>query len=171
MRLGSLVGRIAKVAADALQQELRRRQGGASTSDRPAPRRRPTTRARRPDEVQVAYAPERDGDADPGEVVWTWVPFEDDPGQGKDRPVLVLGHLGPLLAAVPLTSKHHPERPDQVPVGSGGWDPERRPSYADVGRLLRLDPHAVRREGSALDRGRFEAVVAAARSRHPELAG
>src|SRR5262249_10344430 len=32
---------------------------------------------------EIVYAPERDGDADPGEVVWGWVPYEDDPAQGK----------------------------------------------------------------------------------------
>ena len=32
-----------------------------------------------------------DGEPDPGEVVWAWVPYEDDPAQGKDRPVLVVG--------------------------------------------------------------------------------
>ena len=32
------------------------------------------------------YAPEMDGEPDPGEVVWAWVPYEDDPAQGKDRP-------------------------------------------------------------------------------------
>jgi len=28
---------------------------------------------------EIAYAPERDGQPDPGEVVWAWVPYEDDP--------------------------------------------------------------------------------------------
>lgn len=113
--------------------------------------------------ITVSYAPNRDGDADPGEVVWSWVAYEDDPTQGKDRPVLVLGWDGPLLAAVQLSSKDHSSRRDAgewVPVGSGGWDREARPSYADASRLLRLDPSAVRREGSALDERRFQQVVA-----------
>ena len=53
-------------------------------------RGRPTSRTKTavPDSVTtdggitVSYAPEPDGDADPGEVVWAWVPFEDDPTQG-----------------------------------------------------------------------------------------
>ncbi len=61
------------------------------------------------DVLTISYAPEPDGDADPGEVVWTWVPYEDDPGQGKDRPVLVIGTLGRDLAVLPLTSKDHNE--------------------------------------------------------------
>ena len=39
--------------------------------------------------MTVHYAPDLDGDADPGEVVWAWVPYEEDPTQVKDRPVLV----------------------------------------------------------------------------------
>lgn len=119
--------------------------------------------------ITVAYAPERDGDADPGEVVWSWVAYEDDPSQGKDRPVLVLGHDGPRLAAVPLSSKDHGSRTDAhewVPVGTGAWDREGRPSYADASRLLRIDPGAVRREGAALDEDRFRQVVARVSALH-----
>lgn len=115
------------------------------------------------DGIVVSYAPERDGDADPGEVVWTWVPYEDDPTQGKDRPVLVVGWDGPQLAGVQLSSKDHAHRNDArewVPVGSGAWDPQGRPSYVDASRLLRFPPSAVRREGAALDRGRFDEVLA-----------
>ena len=32
--------------------------------------------------VPGRYAPEADGQPDPGEVVWAWVPYEDDPTQG-----------------------------------------------------------------------------------------
>ena len=51
-------------------------------------------------DVTVNYRPERDGDPDPGEVVWTWVPFEDEPQQGKDRPVIVIGVAGADLVVV-----------------------------------------------------------------------
>jgi hypothetical protein len=27
--------------------------------------------------VRTEYAPDHDGDPDPGEIVWTWVPFEE----------------------------------------------------------------------------------------------
>src|SRR5262249_40217914 len=33
---------------------------------------------------RLVYAPDLDGQADPGEIVWTWVAYEDDPRQGKD---------------------------------------------------------------------------------------
>ena len=111
--------------------------------------------------VQVVYRPDRDGDADPGEVVWAWVPYEDDPRQGKDRPVVVIGQAGDRLAVVALTSRPHPERRDQIAVGTGPWDREGRESYARLDRILGLRPDQVRREGSALERHRFDELVAA----------
>jgi hypothetical protein len=115
----------------------------------------------------VSYTPRADGDADPGEVVWAWVPYEEGDGRGKDRPVLVVGREGDRLLALALTSKDHDRDAAQeaaagrrwMDVGAGGWDRERRPSEVRLDRLLRLDPEAVRREGAALDRARFDAVV------------
>ena len=51
----------------------------------------PTPASAQPvDAPGIVYAPEVDGEPDPGEVVWGWVPYEDDPSQGKDRPVILL---------------------------------------------------------------------------------
>jgi PemK-like, MazF-like toxin of type II toxin-antitoxin system len=116
------------------------------------------------------YAPEQNGQPDPGEVVWAWVPYEDDPSQGKDRPVLVLARKGTRLQGLMLTSKDHDrDEADEarygrywMDVGTGGWDRERRPSEVRLDRLLTLDEAEVRREGAALDRAMFDAVVKAA---------
>ena len=121
------------------------------------------------DGVRIVYAPDRDGDPDPGEVVWAWVPYEDDPAQGKDRPVLVIGYdgRGGRLVAVPLSSQdpaHKRDAGEWVPVGAGSWDRERRESFANADRVLRYAPGEVRREGAALPRDRFDAVVAMARA-------
>ena len=115
--------------------------------------------------VHIEYSPEIDGDPDPGEVVWTWVAYEDDPSQGKDRPVVIIGRRGSMLAAVALTSKQH-DNERQVAVGTGPWDREGRPSFAKVERLLDVDPERVRREGAILPRSRFDAVVAGVRAVH-----
>ena len=114
--------------------------------------------------TRVEYSPDLDGDADPGEVVWTWVPYEDDPHKGKDRPVVIIGRTGSDLAGVPLTSKDGGH--GRVAVGTGGWDRSGRPSYAKVDQLLVVRARDVRREGSVLDRGRFDAVVAGVAQHH-----
>ena len=126
----------------------------------------------------IVYAPEIDGEPDPGEVVWGWVPYEDDPSQGKDRPVILLargtGDLDGQWLGLMLTSKDHDRDAAEeerwgrywMDVGSGGWDHEGRPSEVRLDRLLVLDDAAIRREGAALDKTIFEAVVAAAREHH-----
>jgi hypothetical protein len=117
--------------------------------------------------VRIAYEPVTDGRPDPGEVVWTWVPFEEDPALGKDRPVLVLGRAvglpGAELAVLMLTSTEHTGDPRWMPLGAGAWDADGRGSSVRVDRVLAVSPQAIRREGSALDRARFERVVAAVR--------
>lgn len=119
--------------------------------------------------VRIEYTPEIDGDADPGEIVWAWVPYEEDPHRGKDRPVVVIGRAntrdGARLAGVALTSKNK-QRSDHVPVGSGSWDPKGRDSWAKVDRLLLLDDDDVRREGAILARNRFDDVVGNAAKYH-----
>ena len=117
------------------------------------------------DQVRVSYEPCADGDPDPGEVVWTWVAYEDDPTQGKDRPVVVIGRDGALVAAVALTSKRG-QRGDTVEVGRGEWDAAGRTSYAKLDRILSVDPAAMRREGAVLDRARFDRLVVELRRRH-----
>ncbi|SDP12546.1 PemK-like, MazF-like toxin of type II toxin-antitoxin system [Pedococcus dokdonensis] len=120
----------------------------------------------------LSYAPKPDGRPDPGEIVWTWVPYEEDHRQGKDRPVLLVGHDGEWLLALMLTSKDHDRDHDQEArhgrhwhdIGSGPWDSKGRPSEVRVDRVLRVDPRAVRREGAVLDPDRFEAVARAVRA-------
>ena len=120
------------------------------------------------------YAPHHDGRPDPGEVVWAWVPFEENDGRGKDRPVLVLSVDGDRLTALMLTSKDHDrDAADEarrgrhwLDVGTGGWDRQGRPSEVRLDRLLQLRIADVRREGAALDRRRYDEVAAAARALH-----
>ena len=54
---------------------------------------------------RLVYAPDLDGRADPGEIVWTWVVYEDDPTRGKDRPVLVVGRDRRTLLGLMLSSR------------------------------------------------------------------
>lgn len=124
---------------------------------------------RGPGELAISYEPRRDGRPDPGEVVWTWVPYEEDPSQGKDRPVVVIGHIGAALAGIALTTKASGPARDRITIGVGEWDPARRPSFAKIDRVLAIDAAGVRREGATFERARFDQLVDAVRSRHPEL--
>ncbi|MGW0898397.1 type II toxin-antitoxin system PemK/MazF family toxin [Streptomyces goshikiensis] len=118
--------------------------------------------------VRTSYAPDPDGDPDPGEIVWTWVPYEENDGRGKDRPVLVVAREagGRTLLAVQLSSKRHDHDREWVPIGTGPWDSAGRESWVDVDRVLRVHESGMRREACALDRGRFQLVVNRLRERY-----
>lgn len=118
----------------------------------------------------VSYSPEIDGAADPGEIVWTWVPYEEDYNQGKDRPVLVVGKSGKRLLALMLTSKDHSNDRradlDYIDIGTGAWDKQGRPSEVKLDRILQVSPADMRREGAILDAKRFAVVASALRKQH-----
>ena len=116
----------------------------------------------------IVYQPRHDTEADPGEIVWTWVPYEEDHAQGKDRPVLLIGRDGPWLLGLQVTSQDHDRDAAQearagrywMDIGAGEWDPQRRPSEVRVNRIVRIDPDGVRRIGAVLDERAFKAVAA-----------
>lgn len=108
----------------------------------------------------VEYSPDLDGKADPGEIVWTWVTFEEDASQGKDRPVLVVGRDGSTLLGLMLSSQDKRDGdPDWVSIGSGSWDAEGRPSWIRLDRVLDVPETGIRREGAILAKGKFDAVA------------
>lgn len=133
--------------------------------------------------LHLTYAPVDDDRADPGEIVWAWVAFEEDGSRGKDRPVLVLARedartgggdgSGQVLVCLMLTShdRGRGEHVDEhghtwVDIGTGSWDRQGRASEVRADRLLRIPATSVRREGSRLDPARFEAVATATRRVH-----
>ena len=152
------------------------RQGEARTSGSSAPKPSTSTRSASTtsasagsdypgdyrDMINFEYSPSLDGDADPGEIVWTWVPFEEDHSQGKDRPVLLVGRDGEYLLALMMTSKDHNNRehadPNYLDVGSGPWDLQGRASEVKLNRVIRVRPDSMRREGAIMPEDTFRLV-------------
>ena len=114
------------------------------------------------DMINFEYSPSLDGDADPGEIVWTWVPFEEDHSQGKDRPVLLVGRDGEYLLALMMTSKDHNNRehadPNYLDIGSGPWDSQGRASEVKLNRVIRVRPDSMRREGAVMPEDTFRMI-------------
>ncbi len=115
----------------------------------------------------MTYSPILDGDPDPGEIVWSWVPFEERDGRGKDRPlVIVATESGGTVLAVQLTSKDHAGDIDFVALGTGAWDQEGRRSWVNIDRVFRMYPGGMRRETASLDAERYARVETALRTRY-----
>jgi len=172
--LGSILARIMGRTLGRVGR-TRRREGVPSTTPTPPPAPTQARGAAYPGDFRgtpsISYQPDPGNGnvADPGEIVWTWVPYEEDHSRGKDRPVLVIGRDGPWLLALPLTSKDHDRDSVQearagrhwTDIGSGPWDSRGRASEVRVDRILRVNPDGVRREGAVLEEGRFKQVAAA----------
>lgn len=190
-RILTLLGRAASDAvSDALSQKSStpsgtsesRPSGSAETAQSRAPKSSAAPSSRGVSVYDVSalglpafsYSPDPDGEADPGEVVWAWVPFEEDPAQGKDRPVLVVARHETRLVVAQMTSKDHDRDAAQearwgrfwYDVGTGDWDRQGRPSEVRLDRLLLVEPASVRREGATMKREVFDGVVAALRHHH-----
>lgn len=112
--------------------------------------------------INFEYSPSLDGDADPGEIVWTWVPFEEDHSQGKDRPVILVGRDGEYLLALMMTSKDHNNREhvdsNYLDIGSGPWDSQGRASEVKLNRVIRVRPDSMRREGAMMPEDTFRLI-------------
>jgi hypothetical protein len=120
-----------------------------------------------PKGLRIDYAPSPDGDPDAGEIVWTWVPYAENDGRGKDRPVLVIGRIDQSrVYAVRLTSRSRDGDRDFLAIGSGPWDARGRPSWVDVDQLYSVHAEGMRREACELDRERFSRVAEALHRRH-----
>lgn len=137
---------------------------GGKGSDAPRPRRAPDEPAGQGPAPRTG-----DGRADPGEIVWAWIPYEEDPTRGKDRPALVVRREGPDLVVLPVTSKDHDLDAAQearagrfwMDIGAGAWDRSGRPSEVRLDRLVRIAEASVRREGAVLPPELFAEVLSA----------
>jgi hypothetical protein len=85
------------------------------------------------------------------------------------------GYITHFVAQLPPTAKPAQEpvtRTSKTPavidhdhlfIGPGPWGPAHRDSWAKLDRILSIDPTTMRRESAALDRPRFDALLAAIR--------
>jgi PemK-like, MazF-like toxin of type II toxin-antitoxin system len=142
--------------------------GGASEPPSEITTGRPVTNTSTPTAHRahrLVYAPDLDGPASTGEVVWTWVARDDDPTCGNDRPVLVVGRDRHTLLGLILSSQENcaTDR-DWVRIGSCSWDDDGRPSWIRLDRVLDVPEEGIRREGAILERQVFDVVAARLRA-------
>jgi len=110
--------------------------------------------------IRFEYSPELDRDADPGEIVWAWVAYEEDDAVGKDRPVAVIGRAhDDRLVVLMLSSKDHAGDQRWISIGTGPWDRQGRESWVRRDRVLAVHAQSVRREGAVIAKATYDTIV------------
>ena len=169
-----LLGSLSRIAKDALRTAARQATGTvrkAAGGSRPASddRHAPKLSVRYPGDFRgrphITYAPHTGKTPDPGEVVTTWVPDEEDHKTGKERAALLIGRDGDWLLGVVLsmTEADTEQGGRWVTIGTGAWDTRRRQTHVRVDRVVRIHPDDIRGRAEKLDKTRFDKVAAGIR--------
>lgn len=113
---------------------------------------KPTSRVAR----SIYYAPDMDGQAEPGEVVWVRVPSTPP----RERSLLIVGRehhdvFGLLISP----DKAHADDGDWLAIGSGEWEASGDPCWVRMDKTLMVSETDVHRRGASVPRRRFERVA------------
>lgn len=104
----------------------------------------------------IYYAPDMDGGAEPGEVVWVTVPSEPP----SERSMLVVGRdRADVLGLLISPEKDHADDSRWLGIGSGGWDATGEPCWVRLDKTLCVPESDVHRRGTTVPPLRFERVA------------
>ena len=108
----------------------------------------------------IFFAPDMDGHADSGEVVWVWAPTDGDSSTPIERAMLIVGRthstvLGLLISPNPS----HADEDYWLEIGSGEWDEAGRQCWIRLDRILEVSEQQIRRKGILFPQRRFERVA------------
>lgn len=108
----------------------------------------------------IYYAPDMDGQAEPGEVVWIWAPSDGPDAPPRERAMLVIGRdrhtiLGLLISPNPK----HAGAESWLDIGAGEWDAAGRQCWIRLDRVLEVSEQGVRRQGVLFPQRRFDRIA------------
>mgnify|MGYP001940687790 FL=1 len=111
----------------------------------------------------VYYAPDMDGNAEPGEVVWVTVPSQPP----AERSMLVVGRDQHLVIGLLISpDKTHSEDPRWLGIGCGEWEASGEPCWVRLDKTIHVPEIDVHRRGTILPQLRFERIAARLRDRY-----
>ncbi|HJG44621.1 type II toxin-antitoxin system PemK/MazF family toxin [Corynebacterium phoceense] len=111
----------------------------------------------------IFFAPDMDGQADSGEVVWVWTPSTPP----QERAVLVVGRTrATILGLLISPNPDHSTDDSWLAIGSGEWDEQGRQCWIRLDRVLEIAEEQVRRQGALFPERRFERIANRLRSRY-----
>ncbi|WP_297007116.1 type II toxin-antitoxin system PemK/MazF family toxin [uncultured Corynebacterium sp.] len=114
----------------------------------------------------VIYAPDMDGQVDPGEVVWYGVvrTRDDTP---ELRACLIVGRNEHTLLGLLISSNpEHRTEDNWISIGTGLWDPKGNKCWVRVDRIVEIPEARIQRRGVSMPERRYDRIAGELRSRH-----
>lgn len=114
----------------------------------------------------VIYAPDMDGQADPGEVIWYRIKRSKD-ADPELRACLVVGrHNHTLLGLLISSNPEHADDNNWISIGTGLWDPKGNSCWARVDRVVEIQESRIQRRGVSMPERRYDRIAAALRTEY-----
>lgn len=130
---------------------------GASDPRKPASIRVEHTESRA---RSIFFAPDMDGQADSGEVVWVWAPTDGPNSPPTERAILLVGRTrSTVLGLLISPNSAHSNEDAWLEIGSGEWDDSGRQCWVRLDRVLEISEEQVRRKGILFPQRRFERIA------------
>ncbi len=113
----------------------------------------------------VSFAPDLDGQADSGEVVWVWVPGDAPTAPPQERAILVIGRTRTTVFGLLISpNPDHATEEWWLEIGAGEWDERGRQCWVRLDRVLEVPEEQIRRQGTLFPPRRFERIANRLRS-------
>ncbi|MDN6353796.1 MAG: type II toxin-antitoxin system PemK/MazF family toxin [Corynebacterium sp.] len=112
----------------------------------------------------VIYAPDMDGQADPGEVIWYHILPERNATPELRACVVVGRHRHTLLGMIISSNTDHADEDNWVPIGSGLWDPRGHECWARADRIDEIPEAEIHRRGVSMPERRYDRIAATLRA-------
>ncbi|MBP3088105.1 growth inhibitor PemK [Corynebacterium sp. sy017] len=104
----------------------------------------------------IIYAPDMDGQVDPGEIVWFFAPTN----KKKERALVVIArHGAEVLGLLTSSNPEHDKEDSWLDIGVGPWDESGKQNWVRLDKIIRVPEIAIRRQGAIIPRSRFERIA------------
>lgn len=115
----------------------------------------PTNEHARP----VIYAPDMDGQADPGEVIWYKVLTHREATPELRAWIVVGRNHHTLLGMIISSNPAHSDEDNWVAIGAGLWDPRGNECWTRVDRIIEIPEADIQRRGVSMPERRYERIA------------
>ncbi|WJZ03363.1 type II toxin-antitoxin system PemK/MazF family toxin [Corynebacterium freiburgense] len=136
---------------------------GLDTPTEDEPRRRAIAVNAKPTHTlarNLYYAPDMDGQADPGEVVWIMVNTNGPDNPPTERAIVVVGRTAHnILGLLISPDSTHKNEHNWLDIGAGGWDEASRQCWVRLDKVLEVPELDIRRQGAIIPKQRFERIA------------